>query len=564
MEYIPLKKADFMLFFETGDRLCYERKYFAGRKALTVLALRLLFGDREPATVEGLKNVIGQILSEPVWALPAHCGRDAWDTREYGIDLFAAETAGSLAQILWLTSKDGAFEGHRALVDAFFARFEKEILAKLEKEIFWWEEGDSNWTAVCAGNIETAAFCLLKMGLLSKALYVQLSKRLLKSFYTYLAGFGTDGCCREGISYYNYGMHYLLNVLELWESEGEHPDELAEIKSGLNKRYITRFLENTNLGGRSFVAFSDTTGHESVDAGIISYLSHIDPGLCLPSGFYEGEELCPADPSVFVILGGDECGRFSMALGEYNWVRDYGRDLKPGKTGGSALLKDAEWFVSRFEGGMAFAIKGGNNREPHNHNDVGSFTVAYKGIPVVAELGSGEYTAGYFGADRYKTLCTSSEGHNVPLCAGLQQKEDTEGGAFSFENGLFIKDLSPSYGLEAGTVQRRACCLPCGELLQPLESKRPSVRIEDHGVVLLVERLMFFSKPTIDGEKITVTVKQESGDSKTFIIKFENGEQPSLEELFYTDHNGLKTKVFRLSAKKQEGKEYIAIEITPA
>jgi hypothetical protein len=42
------------------------------------------------------------------------------------------------------------------------------------------------------------------------------------------------------------------------------------------------------------------------------------------------------------------------------------------------------------------AIKGGNNGESHNHNDVGSFIIYTDGEPLFIDPGVGEYTAKTF------------------------------------------------------------------------------------------------------------------------------------------------------------------------
>ncbi len=548
-EYIPLKKSDFTLFFETGDRLTYEKTYFAGRKALTVRALQMLLSkENDRAVTEKLIGIINCILSEPVWALPAHCGKDAWDTGKYGIDLFAAETAGSLAQILYLITGKIPEPEHKALVEAFERRFETEIRSKWEKEKPWWEEGNTNWTAVCAGNIGIAFVFLWKMGMISDELLAMQNDRIQRSLYTYIGGFGTDGCCREGISYYNYGMGYLLGLLELWEGEGLCLEEVTKIKSEINKRHISEFLFSIYLGNKRFVSFSDTTGTEPLNLGIFAYLSYMNGGLILPKEYEEG------DIDGFELFGGEECGRFAPALREYLWVEKYKESLKTGALPSESLLRDAEWYVARFENGLSFAIKGGNNKEPHNHNDVGSFMLTYRGIPVVAELGSGEYTADYFGEKRYEYLCTGSKGHNVPVCKGLYQKTDTDGGAFEFREGVFTKDLSPSYGLEAGSLIRKAFSVR--------ENETPCVRIEDRSNYDLTESVITFEHPKIEGENVFITVYPKECEGKTFVITFENAEKLHCEELNYKTHNGVSKTVFRVTGRKNKEAGYIALSIT--
>ena len=73
---------------------------------------------------------------------------------------------------------------------------------------------------------------------------------------------------------------------------------------------------------------------------------------------------------------------------------------------------------------MFFAIKGGSNNEPHNHNDVGSFVAAIDGEIILADLGAGAYTKGYFGSERYTYNHTRSYWHSVPLINKCEQEEN--------------------------------------------------------------------------------------------------------------------------------------------
>ncbi|WP_410768764.1 hypothetical protein [Fontibacillus sp. BL9] len=92
----------------------------------------------------------------------------------------------------------------------------------------------------------------------------------------------------------------------------------------------------------------------------------------------------------------------------------------------SYYLPDAAWLVSRHQskaGAFGFAAKSGNNGEPHNHNDLGHFILYGQGEIYAADLGSGEYTADYFGDGRYGYDCNGSQGHSVPIIDGKYQRE---------------------------------------------------------------------------------------------------------------------------------------------
>ena len=96
----PLTEDLFSLFERTGKRLEYENVYFKRRKFLTVYAmLSIMYGTL--SYISRLEEIINSVCVEECWALPAHVDRTGKYWR-LTIDLFAAETAFSLAEIICL------------------------------------------------------------------------------------------------------------------------------------------------------------------------------------------------------------------------------------------------------------------------------------------------------------------------------------------------------------------------------------------------------------------------------------------------------------------------------
>ena len=607
VEYVPLKKDDFMLFFETGNRLVYERKYFAGRKALTVLALRFLLGN-DVASLDKLFSVIEKILEEPVWCLPAHCGKEAWDTGRDDIDLFAAETAGSIAEILYLcreklstqalevagTENDRVFCALKAyekrlyiskidgLSAAFFERFRFHVYDKWLSREQGFEKGNGNWTAVCSGNIGLAVYYLFKLGFLSNLDLTGEYDRILKAMMHYLEGFEPDGCCSEGVLYYNYGIVYFLAFVEIVQKTDTIVERLEEVKAKFNNLRIAKFLNSVYLGGKSFVAFSDASGNPDINIGLFSFLSSLDEKVYLPEEFCLRDfktkqyELPPAGTPGVEILGGDECGRFAIALREYTWVRDHGSCLKTGKCDEKYqslyIYPNTGWYISYIPTGEDFAIKGGHNDEPHNHNDVGSFVYSCNGSPILADPGAGEYTSDYFGQKRYSYFTTRSLGHNVPLVDGKEQVPGNNGRAeFLAEGSEITMDLSPAYGFKSGTVKRR------------VRDELPKVSVTDESVFPITENLITLVEPVIEGNTVIICLEdseyakfpesnktpefdktpecdiapecaptpkaaQTNKKPRVFRIEFENACDIAYEKVVYQDHGGRDAVCYRITA----------------
>jgi hypothetical protein len=119
-----------------------------------------------------------------------------------------------------------------------------------------------------------------------------------------------------------------------------------------------------------------------------------------------------------------------------------------------------QWLIARAEpvnpDGLVLAAKGGHNDEPHNHNDVGSFVVHWRGESLIAELGAGVYSREYFCAEtRYSYLTTSSLGHSVPVVNGYAQAAGASYRAQGVRYHVgasvdrFLLDLTAAYPLEA-------------------------------------------------------------------------------------------------------------------
>ena len=160
----------FKIFEEKGSRLEYEKVYFARRRRLNTFAIVTLLNPQNPIYLEELHNSIWSICNEFTWCLPAHLKNSSETSTDINyrlqqkeelitIDLFSAETAFTLSEILTLT-KD--------YLDPLIC---KRIRQEIHHRIFWpfqnqqpfdWEKATHNWGAVCAGSVGSAALHLLE------------------------------------------------------------------------------------------------------------------------------------------------------------------------------------------------------------------------------------------------------------------------------------------------------------------------------------------------------------------------------------------------------------------
>ncbi|AIQ35129.1 hypothetical protein R50345_11240 [Paenibacillus sp. FSL R5-0345] len=398
----------FSIYARTGSRLEYERVYFERRRRLNTYVFMTLLEPDNVRLLENLENTLWSICEEYTWCLPAHLPSDHnAENIDQFIDLFSSETAFTLSEISLLL-------GER-LPQLLRFRIRHEVERRIFRPFiecgpYEWETARHNWSAVCAGSIGAAALLMLD----DPAALMDILLKTERSMSYYLEGFGDDGACLEGLSYWNYGFGYFTYYSDLLRvrSEGK-VDWFATDKV----RSIAQFQQKIFIGGNFVANFSDSEPQIHIHMGLSHYLADTYP-----------EVECPP-PVLRAPYAKDHCSRWAPAFRNLIWRRT--GDEKQDQDWGAAsyYLPDAGWLVSRYRSGgssFGFAAKGGHNAEPHNHNDLGQFILLGEGEIYAADLGSGEYTSEYFGAGRYQYDCNGSQGHSVPIISGQYQQAGKE------------------------------------------------------------------------------------------------------------------------------------------
>lgn len=423
-----LLEEDFFLFEKTGNRLVYENVYFARREYLTVFGILSEFGKREEDLAK-LEEVIAEVCGERFWALPAHIDFERLD--ETTIDLFAAETAQTLAELL-------AVLGER-LSPSVVALAKREITRRVLAPFCcsavpysWWETDRCNWSAVCAGSIGMMAIYMDRMGALEPAWKKPCIRRVCDALACYLGGMEEDGACTEGLGYFSYGMSYYTAFAELlYEETGQSVNLMDNPKCAR----IAAFQEKCYFGHGVSLSFSDGSDSERFLPGLTAYLSHCFTQTKTPP-YTAARRFCD-----------DTCYRWLPNERNIRWLLAYGGMAEEAKMDFAScdLLPVAQWMICKNAQGNGFAAKGGHNDENHNHNDVGHFLCVYNGELLLTDLGAGEYTKDYFGEGRYGILCNRSLGHSVPLINDLEQCQGAQYRADAFAWNEERRELEISF-----------------------------------------------------------------------------------------------------------------------
>ncbi len=119
-----LKFSKFRLYDETGDRDTYARSYYGERRTrLTSFGIRVWL-YHEDEDIRELEDILWAICDEYTWALPAHLDGILTNNSilPETIDLFAAETGHSIAEILSLCG------------DYIHEKVKKDVLMRCSKE----------------------------------------------------------------------------------------------------------------------------------------------------------------------------------------------------------------------------------------------------------------------------------------------------------------------------------------------------------------------------------------------------------------------------------------------
>ena len=412
-------------FVERGTREEFERPYFKKRTITAQAALlALIFPEREEylaCLVKYLNSTLGEIS----WALPAHCV--GVEHERTCVDLFAAETACMLSEICI------ALEGRlgEELTSRIKAQIKERVFLPYLSNRYAWEDGSSNWTAVCCGNIGIA------MMRLESELFEGAKERILHAMARYIACFPDDGNCPEGLHYWNFGFGrfvWFADVLREY-SKGENNLFLNE-----KVKRIAAYAQKMFLKGGASVSISDSDREAKADAALLSFLHGQYPDECvvLPKELMREDfgDIPWLSMSRSFLYGADSGGRQALPQKNYYFESSH-----------LAIVNQKKYSL---------AVKGGHNGESHNHNDVGSFILATNEGQLLCDLGAGRYFNGYFNPEiRYTLINNASWGHSVPIIGGAVQKEGEEYcGSLSWRGNEISVDFAAAYGGAAQKLVR--------------------------------------------------------------------------------------------------------------
>lgn len=472
-----LRAAEYMKFFREGNRIDYETPFFRRRLGLAALVLGEC-AEYKGRFTDGIVERIWQILSEPVWCIPAHQGLRDYalpGPEEWVVDLFAAETAKVLTDVLQLLGPELEKE-FLPLVKRVRYEVSRRVLEVCERQTFWWYRGSNNWSVWCCFSVNSAAIEIWQDDLPRLADFIAKHMVPMKAFFD---KYPEDGGCDEGPSYWVVAVGMLLNGLEVLQRRmGGLEDWLNDPKL----RRMVSFVPRLNLCGKWIMGFSDaesaffrfSRGLFAKYGRLVNCKEMLDLAVNLPDADSSKEK-----------FGNRNVGNI------FEKMADLTEDLSPREKNPFAandFWPDLQIWIARQmpdapEQGMICTFKGGHNAQSHNHMDLGHFSLLHRDRPVIIDVGRGTYDRTCFSEKRFTLWNLNARGHNAARFDDMPQGLGPEFATVlqESENGI-VCDLSKVFDGSCGI----------SSYVRKLEFDR------EKGVIVLDENAAFEGEKSID------------------------------------------------------------------
>ena len=431
---------------KTGNRVNYEAICFEKRRQMAAIVIAEIM-EGKGRFMGDIIDGMGSFCEETWWGIPAHYPKAIPLSEWQEVDLFNAETASLIVWTRYMLEKQfDAFSPD--LCQRIDREIERRILQPAVERDYWWKTAGMNWNPwICSNWLACILIC--EKDEARKATAIAQIKNATQAF---IDAYPEDGGCDEGPGYWDRAAASMFEIMRLLDFGTVDP-KVQRMASYAYKTYI---------GNDYCVCFADAHENKAVQQVNIVYPF----GLWLNDqtmrefGAYLGRQKgVLTNPAALY----DKSGNFPTLGRELFFlrhIRDFIAEQPCEPLLKDVWLPDLQIMTTR-RGNLYVAMKGGNNGESHNHNDVGSFIVygsQESGVksqeqlsPLFIDPAVGEYTAKTFSDDRYSIWTMQSQYHNLPQINGIDQKDGKEYAAkvVSHKDGQLTLDIAGAYPAEA-------------------------------------------------------------------------------------------------------------------
>ncbi len=444
-------------FFVTGNRDMYQNAYGQWQRRLNILVLAELFENKK-RFIPAIEEMIRRFCDYPSWILPAHDrGAEVYDGKTCYSDLVSTNIGCTMGLLYNWLGESLSPEVRLLMKENVNRRVLEPYIKSVKKDINlqWWVRCTNNWNSVCHAGTLGAALSLCESKK-ERAWYIAAAEYYTRNYF--FKGFTSDGYCSEGMSYWNYGYGHFIYLGALVNAA---TDNKVNFFSMPLTKACTLFGPNMEIIGGRFAAFADCPINASPSSFYVAYMSRV---LDLHLSEYE-------ERGAFKHIGLTDF----MAMAFLCFDPKYTVPSESKVLGDTKIelplrtdFADAGILICRPKPNhqgpvLAVTMKGGNNYENHNHNDIGSFTLIryivlksgkVKAEPLILDPGGEVYTQRTFSKNRYVGELLNSFGHSVPRINGSLQIDGRTAKAevlkkeFSINHDTMTINYTAAYGLK--------------------------------------------------------------------------------------------------------------------
>ena len=457
MDYEPILAHSYMRYEKNGNRSIYEGEYFKRRRMVWYLFLGEYI-EQKGRFLEKLIDGIWLILDECSWVIPAHTKiRIDYVTKlplQYKnevdiVDLFAAETGAMLSLVSYL-GKSFLDDVTPIIRDRILYEVRRRVLLPYKNyNDFWWmgyvRRNINNWCPWISSNVLISC-ALTEPDMEMRTAITEKSMEVVDHFTRI---YHEDGGCDEGPNYWTVAGASYFDYLEiLYDITGGYANVFDDPFIRSMGEYIAKFC--INIDSNYYINFADSGPRVGINKNLVTRFgrrTHSD--ILWRFGLNCPKPLSTAQMQYTLY-------RSLKNLYEEN-SSEAAEHKYPQKVWFNGIQVMAARESEKDTSGLFFAMKGGHNRESHNHNDVGHFIAYDNGMPLIIDVGVGTYCADTFNENRYKIWTMRSCYHNLPSFDDVDQKNGfdyhSEDVHYDAEQNRLTMELKQAYPKESGLVK---------------------------------------------------------------------------------------------------------------
>jgi hypothetical protein len=473
-------------FKRNGNRTRYEGLQFGRRHRLIDLVLgECAAGDGR--FLDDITNGVWLICEETFWGAPAHLGAQKAkvglpDAAEPIVDLFAAETASTLAWVDYLLGEK-LNSVSRLIAPRIRMEAKRRILDPLlERNDFTWmglqseREHENEWIDVGANVVRPKRIHLNNWNpwinsnwLMTSMLLEQDAERRqraieksCRSLDEFLSDYSPDGGCEEGPVYWQRSPGSYFDCCRTLASA---VSGAADVMTHPFVQRMGQYIADVHIAGNAYVNYGDAHMEDAPTPELVYRYGMAAklPSLAAFGAFHSAQDsLGAANAATIERALGAGLPSLARSLPDVLCAREIRAAQKADALGRDAWYPALHLMTAREKAsttdGFYLAVQAASNGRSHGHNDSGSYIIFHDGDPVIIDPGVEAYTAKTFSAERYTIWTMQSAFHNLPTIGGVMQHE----GAYATSDVRYSTDdsgarmtmnLATAYPAEAGVSQ---------------------------------------------------------------------------------------------------------------